>query len=608
MSLTVTILNDDKADPEQAVEIATKIKKKHPDNPTGFKLAAMARAKQGDNEAALSEIRAGLAVAPDDEGLQALEKLFTKKLRSPFTEKSLKDKAESLLTGLQEDSGGQEGEGAGRLESSGGPEAAALLASAKLPPQTPSSAFRPQPKAALEKTIVSAMRVGDFRSAERYLSKKIARDPPNWLAHRLRATARYETKDYEGAVEDATRAIELNPRDGWSYKFRALAGIALERYNDAGRDIGSALSLDPRDADAYHTRAVLWERLDRVEEQLADLKRAADLDPAFKDIYRQALARHRNPPDKAARTALALWLLYGGAAALCLLCFGFVLLRKRGLTTARERAAEGEDAEESVTGFDIVRKLGQGGMGEVYEAVDRGLERRVAIKKMRAEIAGDPRARKRFLKEARTVAALKHPNIIEIHSIIEEGGGLYLVFEHVPGDPMDEAIARRRALPLGEAVNLTRQVGRALDYAHSRGVIHQDLKPANIMVSDGTAKVMDFGIARRVAETLSTLSRGEVAGTPAYMSPEQERGGYQPESDVYALGVCFYEMLTGRPPFTGVASLNAKLQRAYVPLSRLVPGLPPAVDAVLDQALEPDVSRRFHTAADFVAALEKAAA
>jgi serine/threonine-protein kinase len=260
----------------------------------------------------------------------------------------------------------------------------------------------------------------------------------------------------------------------------------------------------------------------------------------------------------------------------------------------------------TLEGFEIIRKLGEGGMGIVYEAMDRTLRRRCALKQMRDHIASDPRQRRRFLREASTVASLRHPNIVEIHSAFESEGQLYLVFEFVAGECLNERL-ERGALPPNEAVALLRQMARALDYAHAKGVIHQDLKPGNIMVSNEGAKVMDFGIARQTdARTPLTTTTGEIVGTPFYMAPEQESGEPVKQSDIFALGVCAYEMLSGRRPFETVACLFPKLEGKYRPLSELSPGLSKRIDEVIAKALNARPALRHATAQDFIADLEAA--
>ncbi|MBI3551438.1 MAG: serine/threonine protein kinase [Elusimicrobia bacterium] len=255
-------------------------------------------------------------------------------------------------------------------------------------------------------------------------------------------------------------------------------------------------------------------------------------------------------------------------------------------------------------GFRLVRKLGAGGMGVVYEALDESLQRRVAIKRLRDDIAQSPGAKEQLLAEARTVAALRHPNIVEIYALLEHRGGLYLVFEYVDGLTLDQVMDPRRRLSPAEALHLLRQIASALDYAHARGIVHQDLKPSNIMVAGDAVKIMDFGIARRV-EDLANAAEPKVRGTAAYMAPEAELGQGLKESDLYSLGVCLYEMLAGRGPFKNVASYFQKIERNYRPLTELSPALPGEIDRVLETVLSPFPLQRYPSAGAFLADLER---
>jgi eukaryotic-like serine/threonine-protein kinase len=256
-------------------------------------------------------------------------------------------------------------------------------------------------------------------------------------------------------------------------------------------------------------------------------------------------------------------------------------------------------------GFRIVREIGQGGMGVVYEAVDEALQRRVALKRLRDGIAADPEERRRLLEEARTVAALKHPNIVEIHSVIESRAGLFLVFEYVEGRTLWELTARGPWAP-ESALPILRQIAGALDYAHALGIVHRDLKPSNVMITaDGAVKLMDFGIARRVEDLALASARPHDGGTPGYMAPEQDIGLALRESDLFSLGVCLYEMLAGFNPFADPAAAAARRAR---PISELAPGLPAALDAVLAGALCPAPEGRPPSAGAFLADLEKALA
>jgi serine/threonine-protein kinase len=285
------------------------------------------------------------------------------------------------------------------------------------------------------------------------------------------------------------------------------------------------------------------------------------------------------------------------------------------MTTAKEKAlADGKRSQPGllapsifyegvVSGkYKIERKIGEGGMGIVYEALDQSLGRTVAIKKMNDEIKVNEREKQRFLGEARTVAMLHHPNIVEIHTIFEEEDNIYLVFEHVNGLTLDKLLEKEGRLPFERARMIFSEAAKALSYAHSKNVVHMDMKLSNIMISaENEVKVMDFGLARRAKESLA--SRGEVVGSPAYMPPEQDLGVSSKESDIYALGVCLYETLTGGLPFKGPDFHHQKERSLYQPAGDAVPGLPRAVDEFIAGALAPDPENRFKTAAEFRSAL-----
>ncbi|MDE2490451.1 MAG: serine/threonine protein kinase, partial [Elusimicrobia bacterium] len=259
--------------------------------------------------------------------------------------------------------------------------------------------------------------------------------------------------------------------------------------------------------------------------------------------------------------------------------------------------------------YEVARQIGAGGMGMVFEGTDRSLGRRVAIKKMREEIRFDPRERARFVSEAKTVAALHHPNIVDIYAIAEDGDDVYLIFEYVDGRTVHDLLQGGRLAP-EEAVKIVRASAGALEFAHERGVIHRDMKPSNVMLdAQGRVKVMDFGIARVAKDAMTRRSMtNTVAGTPPYMAPEQEQGRVRKESDVYALAVCAYEMLTGRLPFVGVGAgmLMNKVNMSYVPPSKEVDGLPEALDGVFEKAFQADPDKRYASPSEFASALAAA--
>jgi serine/threonine protein kinase len=254
--------------------------------------------------------------------------------------------------------------------------------------------------------------------------------------------------------------------------------------------------------------------------------------------------------------------------------------------------------------YKIERKLGEGAMGVVYEATDQSLGRKVAIKKMGDEIKVNEREKQRFLEEARTVAQLHHPGIVEIYTIFEEEDNIYLVFEHVDGVTLDKVLDKEARIHFERAQKMFGEAAAALAYAHGKNIVHRDLKLANMMLSrEGAVKVMDFGLAHRARESMARMSNAEVVGSPAYMAPEQELGVSSAESDIYSLGVCLYEALSGVLPFQGPDFHHQKTHRSYQPLSQILPGLPKGADELVARCLDPDPEKRFRSADELARAL-----
>jgi serine/threonine-protein kinase len=253
--------------------------------------------------------------------------------------------------------------------------------------------------------------------------------------------------------------------------------------------------------------------------------------------------------------------------------------------------------------------LGRGGMAEVRQSQDQNLERPVAIKILRADLASNPALRARFEGEARSAARLRHPHVVSVFDTGEDDGVPFIVMELLPGDTLADRI---RSGPLAEATvrRLASQVLGALDAAHSAGILHRDVKPANILFdSDGTAKVGDFGIAKSMEAEVETdlTTTGDVLGTPAYVAPERAEGkAATAVSDLWSLGVVLYEALTRRRPFSGDSAFAAALaarQGSITPLSSLRPDLSARMVQVVERALSPDPADRFASAADMATAL-----
>jgi tRNA A-37 threonylcarbamoyl transferase component Bud32 len=272
--------------------------------------------------------------------------------------------------------------------------------------------------------------------------------------------------------------------------------------------------------------------------------------------------------------------------------------------------------------YEIVAPSGSGGMGEVYRARDTRLGREVAIKVLRGERLLDEHRRARFVQEARAASALNHPNIGTVYDIASAEGTDFIVMELVPGKTLD-ALIPRHGMRLGEVLRVAIPLADALAAAHAAGIVHRDLKPANVMVTpEGAVKVLDFGLAkltqaeegaREDATTLDARAKlshpGTVAGTPAYMSPEQASGGVvDARSDVFSFGAVLYEMVTGRRPFTAGSSaemLAALLKEEPKPPSEVVPELPKELERIILHCLRKEPGRRFQHLADVKVELEE---
>jgi serine/threonine-protein kinase len=270
--------------------------------------------------------------------------------------------------------------------------------------------------------------------------------------------------------------------------------------------------------------------------------------------------------------------------------------------------------------YDVGELLGRGGMAEVRKATDTRLGRTVAIKRLRTDLAGDPTFQARFRREAQSAASLNHPAIVSVYDTGEEitvgADGMsvaqpYIVMEYVAGRTLREVLNDGRKLLPERALEITSGVLSALDYSHRMGIIHRDIKPANVMLTpNGDVKVMDFGIARAVADVQNTMTQtSAVVGTAQYLSPEQARGeNVDARSDIYSTGCLLYELLTGRPPFVGDSPVAVAYQhvREQAPRpSSVEPNIPQAIDAIVMKALAKNVDQRYQTAAAMKADIDR---
>jgi serine/threonine protein kinase len=284
------------------------------------------------------------------------------------------------------------------------------------------------------------------------------------------------------------------------------------------------------------------------------------------------------------------------------------LLAEDGEETRKPAGADLPEALRQVGPYRLLREVGSGGMGVVYEAEDTRLGRRVAIKFLPPEYNRDRKANGRFLREARAASALDHPNLCTVYDVGEYEDRLYIVLAFYEGESLRERL-RRGPLPIMEAREVAIQIARGLVRAHEAGIIHRDIKPANVMLTRrGEVKILDFGVAKLGGEEASLTPTGGSWGTPAYMSPEQARGEpVDGRADIWALGVVLYEMLAGRRPFGGEGVqevLCAILTREPGPLERLRPDVPSELARVVERALAKVPAERYASAADFLADLE----
>ena len=270
--------------------------------------------------------------------------------------------------------------------------------------------------------------------------------------------------------------------------------------------------------------------------------------------------------------------------------------------------------------YELGALIGRGGMAEVYSGIDTRLGRTVAVKLLKADLAADSTFEIRFRQEAQASARMAHPTIVRVYDASDEvsvdQNGVerhlpYIVMELVRGEVLRD-ILRSRKLTQQEAIAYTTGVLTALEFSHAAGVIHRDIKPANVMITESNAvKVMDFGIARAVSDSSATLAHTNgIVGTAQYFSPEQARGEtVDLRTDLYSTGVLLYEMLSGKPPFTGDTAVSVAYQHVSespIPPSVINSSVSLALDSVVLKALAKDRAARFQTAADFRAALARA--
>jgi len=265
---------------------------------------------------------------------------------------------------------------------------------------------------------------------------------------------------------------------------------------------------------------------------------------------------------------------------------------------------------QSLGEFEIVELLGRGGMGAVYKAQQASLDRLVALKVLPKRLAADASFVERFSREARSAAAVRHPNIIEVYAVGEDKGHQFIAMEFIDGENLSDTLKREGKLAPDRAIEVMRQTASALADAHESGILHRDIKPANILIdTKGRVKVADFGLAKQVGVDVSVTATGAALGTPLYMPPEAAQGQpLDPRSDLYSLGAAFYRALAGKPPFDGAtpAELAVKHVTTQVPpLQQLAPDVPPALCRIVHRLLRKNPAERYESAEKLIEALDR---
>jgi serine/threonine-protein kinase len=264
---------------------------------------------------------------------------------------------------------------------------------------------------------------------------------------------------------------------------------------------------------------------------------------------------------------------------------------------------------EIIEGCKILKKIATGGMGTIYLANLMALNRPVALKAFNVGMFSEEETAKRVLREGRALAKLDHENIVKIYNITKLGKRYFLVLEYIEGETLEEVLKRKKVFGFSEAIDIIIQAARALDFAHQNNIIHRDVKPGNIMLVKGRhVKLMDFGLAKNIEDTMGLTASGTVAGTPHFMSPEQGKGEkIDPRSDIYSLGVVFYLMLTGRFPYdapTPIAIIMKHIEGKLIDPRTYRADLPASLAKVIMKMLFPDKDSRYQSAQELIDTLE----
>ena len=454
--------------------------------------------------------------------------------------------------------------------------------------------------AAAAPIIVNGNYASGFKSAEDDGSIKKA----NALENALKEISyKFEGQDYQTVIKSCQKLLDSNYDDPRIYTLMAMAYEQLEDYDNAHYFASQAIAKRPSNVEAYTTRAYSYYKKGDMMRATEDIETALQLNPRSsraQDVKEKILLDEKEtdkPKKSLSNYHLPPWFfVYFVCVVLVIGCY--LLLRYYnifgGPVDTKGRKLKEVNIKEQ---YHFIRSVGEGGMGKVYEAYDNALKRKVAVKRIKPELLRNDYVREQFLSEARMVAMLRHPSIVEIYTVIETANSLYLVFEYVEGQTLETRLDIDSYLDFDEVKHIFKSVCEGLAYAHNKGIVHCDIKPGNIMLADnGMAKLMDFGVAQKVAGPDKNDSH-PVAGTPAYMSPEQQKGYTSKQSDIYSLAVCLYEALVGQVPWS-VKGFDITTKK-IVPPSEIVPSLPPEIDELILRSLNADPKKRIQSVEQF---------
>jgi tRNA A-37 threonylcarbamoyl transferase component Bud32/tetratricopeptide (TPR) repeat protein len=604
---------------QESAEPSTSVQKQS----AQFADAAQEAASRKDWVAAIKDINAAIDLNPADSQLrqrkEALLKLAPKDIAAKFDIGNAGRQAQGLINSAQTDSLPIEPTSA-TLGTDLGTNVEQTSPAAHSQQEPEASRIEREWEANQLQSASRKMAIGDYAGAKTYVISVLNRYPGDWTAHRILAKVLLSqpNPDYKAAIAKAEAVLRLHHNDSEMLDVLASA-LTRSHKENAANEIAKYLSVigneNNRTAEAYFILSEAHRRDGKSSEAIKNLSDAASYDPQqFQKLYDRALAAYDRQGSQTESNPRP-WGKFATLIAGLAMVFGSTILlrgirhtptiHKTPLPFPKSRL---DDKGGVVSPFvwrpgawlitdkyQLVRLAGSGGMGEVWEASDSILGRRVAVKRWIGGDLANDNDKARFLKEARTVAKLKHPNIVAIHDV-QEKPELFLVFEYVEGRTLGELLEKKKRLSFSEALRYLRPVCRALIYTHARNVIHRDLKPSNVMVQqDGLVKVMDFGIARDTKHT-STLTNTPM-GTPVYMAPEMHLGLVSPACDVFSLGVMLYELLAGELPS----------RENFRRLTSFVPALPAGIDEFVARGLNTDPVQRIPTVEQFLAGLEKLA-